>query len=197
MAPDLCRPFSAGRAGMVLGEGAAMFMLETEEFARARGAKIYAEFAGFGMSSDARDLTTPDGGGAARAVQNVLKDAGLAPEDVDYISAHGTGTRINDATETAVVKQVFGAHARRLALSSSKSMFGHALGAAGALEMLATVLALQHDTAPPTINYLGPDPECDLDYVPNEARAMPIRVALNQSFAFGGLNAVVAVRKAS
>jgi nodulation protein E len=196
MAPDVCRPFSAERAGMVLGEGAAMFMLETLESAQARGAKIYAEFAGFGMSSDAKDLTTPDLDGAARAVVNALKDCRLKPEDIDYINAHGTGTRINDLTETAVVKQVFGKHAKKLALSSSKSMFGHALGAAGALEMLATVLAVREDKAPPTINYLGPDPECDLDYVPNEARSMPIRIALNNSFAFGGLNAVVVVKKA-
>ncbi len=197
MAPDVCRPFSANRAGMVLGEGAAMFMLETYENAKARGAKIHAELAGFGMSSDARDITTPDVNGAARAVTNALRDAGLTPEDIDYINAHGTGTRINDATETAAVKHVFGGHARKLALSSSKSMFGHALGAAGALEMLATVLAVKEDKAPPTINYLGPDPECDLDYVPNAARAMPIRAALNNSFAFGGLNAVVAVKKVS
>jgi nodulation protein E len=196
MAPDVCRPFSAGRAGMVIGEGAGMFVLETLETAKARGAKIYAEFAGFGMSSDAKDLTTPDIGGAARAVENALKDAGVRPEEVDYINAHGTGTRINDTTETAVIKQVFGARARQLPVSSSKSMFGHALGAAGALEMLATVLAVREDRAPPTVNYTGPDPECDLDVVPNEARAVPIRTALNNSFAFGGLNAVVVVKKA-
>jgi nodulation protein E len=195
MAPDVCRPFSKDRAGMVLGEGAGMFVLETLESAQKRGAKIYAEFIGFGMSSDAKDITTPDVGGASRAVINALKDSGLAPEDVDYINAHGTGTRINDLTETAVIKKVFGNHAPKLAISASKSMFGHALGAAGALEMLATVLAVAHDTAPPTINYLGQDPECDLDYVPNTARKMNINVALNNSFAFGGLNAVVAVRK--
>ena len=148
MSPDVCRPFSMGRAGMVIGEGAAMFMLETLEAAEARGAKIYAEFAGFGMSSDAKELTTPDADGAARAVVNALKDSGLRPEDVDYINAHGTGTRINDLTETAVIKQVFGDHARKVAISSSKSLFGHALGAAGALEMLATVLALRENKAP-------------------------------------------------
>lgn len=196
MAPDMCRPFSKERAGMVIGEGAGMFVLETLEEAQARGAKIYAEFAGFGMSSDARDLTTPDIGGAARAVVNAMRDAGVRPEDVDYINAHGTGTRINDVTETAVIKQVFGAQAQRVPLSSSKSMFGHALGAAGALEMLATVMAVREDKAPPTVNYLGPDPECDLDVVPNEARAVPIHTALNNSFAFGGLNAVVVVKKA-
>ncbi len=195
MAPDVCRPFSANRAGMVLGEGAAMFVLETYENAKARGATIHAELAGFGMSSDARDLTTPDVSGAARAVAGAVKDAELNPDQVDYINAHGTGTRINDLTETAVVKKVFGNHARKLAMSSSKSMFGHALGAAGALEMIATILAVKNNIAPPTINYLGPDPECDLDVVPNTAREMPIGVALNNSFAFGGLNAVVVVKK--
>ena len=195
MAPDVCRPFSAGRQGMVLGEGAAMMVLETEEAAHRRGAKIYAEFAGFGMSSDAKDLTTPDVHGAARAVTNCLRDAGLNPDDVDYINAHGTGTRINDATETAAIKHAFGVRAASLALSSSKSQFGHALGAAGALEMIATILAVRRDIAPPTINYEKPDPECDLDYVPHQARQMTIRAALNNSFAFGGLNASVAGRK--
>ncbi len=196
MAPDVPRPFSANRAGMVLGEGAAMFVLETLEAARARGATIYAEFAGFGMSSDAKDITSPDVGGASRAIVNALKDAGLNPDDVDYINAHGTGTRINDLTETAAIKVALGDRAKRIPVSSSKSMFGHALGAAGALEMLATILAVREGVAPPTMNYLGPDPECDLDYVPNAARPHPIRAALNNSFAFGGLNAVLAVRKA-
>ena len=195
MAPDVCRPFSAGRLGMVLGEGAAMLVLETEENARKRGAKIYAEFCGFGMSSDAKDITTPDAQGAARAITACLRDASLQAEDIDYINAHGTGTRINDAMETAAVKRALGNHAYKIALSSSKSQFGHALGAAGALEMLATILAVCADIAPPTLHYEGGDPECDLDYVPNKARPMPIRVALNNSFAFGGLNASVAVRK--
>jgi nodulation protein E len=195
MAPDVCRPFSVNRAGMVLGEGAAMFVLEREADARKRGAAIYAEFAGFGMSSDARDITTPDLAGATRAITNCLADARLNPEDVDYINAHGTGTRVNDTTETAAIKRALGGHATKIAVSASKSMLGHALGAAGALEMLATILSVQHDVAPPTLSYLGRDPECDLDYVPGAARQMPIRVALNNSFAFGGLNAVVAVRK--
>jgi len=195
MAPDVCRPFSADRAGMVLGEGAAMLVLETLDAARARGAKIYAELAGVGMSSDAKDITTPDVGGASRAIAGALADAGLAPEDIDYINAHGTGTRVNDLMETTAIKAVFGDRARQVAISSSKSMFGHALGAAGALEMLATVLAVSRDMAPPTINYLAPDPECDLDYVPTVARPMPIRAALKNSFGFGGLNAVLAVRK--
>ena len=195
MAPDVCRPFSQGRAGMVLGEGAGMFLLETLENAQKRGAKIHAELAGFGMSSDAKDITTPDVYGASRAIQNAMKDAELGPDDIDYINAHGTGTRVNDLTETAAIKQAFGERAKKLAISSSKSMFGHALGAAGALEMLATILAVKENKAPPTINYLGPDPECDLDYVPNETREIKIRAALNNSFAFGGLNAVLAVKK--
>jgi len=197
MAPDVSRPFSAGRLGMVLGEGAGMLVLEREEDAKKRGAKIYAEFAGFGMSSDAKDITTPDVKGASRAVISCLRDAGLGQEDIDYINAHGTGTRINDVMETAAIKLALGDHAKKVALSASKSLFGHALGAAGALEMMATVLAVRDNIAPPTINYQGPDPECDLDCVPNIAREMPIGVALNNSFAFGGLNASVAVRKAS
>ena len=197
MAPDVCRPFSKDRAGMVLGEGAGMFMLETLEHAEQRGARIYCELAGFGMSSDAKDITTPDVNGAARAIASAVADAGMKPEEIDYINAHGTGTRVNDLTETAAIKQVFGSHASKLAISSSKSQFGHALGGAGALEMIATVMALTDNKAPPTLNYLGPDPECDLDYVPNAARAMPIKAALNNSFAFGGLNAVVAIKKLS
>jgi len=197
MSPDLCRPFSAGRAGMVLGEGAAMLVLETEEHAKARGAKIYAEFAGFGMSSDAKDLTSPDAEGAAKAIVNCMKDAGISAEEVDYINAHGTGTRINDTAETAAIKLALGAHARKVAISSSKSMFGHALGAAGALEMIATVQSVLENAAPPTINYSGTDPDCDLDYVVNETRKMPVHIALNNSFAFGGLNASVAVKSCS
>jgi nodulation protein E len=195
MAPDVCRPFSANRAGMVLGEGAAVFVLERFEDAKARGAKMYAELAGFGMSSDARDLTTPDSGGAARAMINALTDSKFAPDAIDYVNAHGTGTRVNDSVETVALKETFGPHAKKLAISASKSMFGHALGAAGALEMVAAVLAVLRDMAPPTINYLGLDPECDLDCVPNTARKMKINAALNTSFAFGGLNAVVAVKK--
>ncbi|MDD4615925.1 MAG: beta-ketoacyl-[acyl-carrier-protein] synthase family protein [Alphaproteobacteria bacterium] len=195
MSPDTCRPFSLGRAGMVIGEGAAMFVLETEEAAKKRGAKIYAEFAGFGMSSDAKDITTPDVGGASRAVANCLRDAGLSPNDIDYINAHGTGTRINDVTETAALKVALGERATKIPVSSSKSLFGHALGAAGALEMLATILAVRENVAPPTINYQEPDPECDIDCVPNQAKPINIDVALNNSFAFGGLNASVAVRK--
>ncbi len=195
MAPDTCRPFSKDRKGLVLGEGAAMMVLEPLERAKARGANILCEIVGFGMTADAADLTAPDLGGMTRAIQQALDDGGLAPGDVQYVNAHGTGTAINDETETRAIRQVFGAHADKLAVSSTKSMVGHALGAAGALELVATVMAVKEDLAPPTINYLGLDPTCDLDYVPNEARAMPITAALSNSFAFGGLNAVLAVKK--
>lgn len=195
MAPDVCRPFSKDRAGMVIGEGAAMFVLETLEHATARGARIYGEFAGFGMSSDAKDLTTPDAAGAERAVRHCLKDAGWDADSVDYINAHGTGTRINDLTESGVIRSVFGTRATLPLVSSTKGHVGHGLGTAGATEMLATVLALAENIAPPTLNYLGPDPECGIDVVPNEARAHPMTRAINNSFAFGGLNAVVAVQK--
>ncbi len=197
MAPDACRPFSIGRAGLILGEGAAMMVLEPLERARARGADILAEVVGFGMTADAADLTAPDVGGMSRAMEGALADAQLAPQDIQYINAHGTGTAANDVTETEALHKVFGAHAGKLAVSSTKSMVGHALGAAGALEMAATVMSVHDDVAPPTIGYLGPDPACDLDYVPNEARDMPITAALSNSFAFGGLNAVLAVKKFS
>ena len=195
MANDTCRPFSKGRTGMVLGEGAAVFVFETLENAKARGAKIYAEVVGHGLSSDAMDITLPDANGAARAIGGALKDAGLNPEDVDYVNAHGTGTAANDVTETRALKQVFGDHASKFAVSSTKSMIGHALGGAGALELAAVVLGMRDGIAPPTANYQEPDPECDLDYIPNEAREMEINVAISNSFAFGGLNAVVALRK--
>jgi nodulation protein E len=195
MAPDACRPFSKGRKGMVLGEGAGMVVLEPLEDARARGATIHAELAGFGMTADAGDLVLPDEAGGAGAMARALADAGLNAEDVDYINAHGTGTAANDATETRAVHRVFGAHARALAISSTKSMHGHALGAAGALELVATLMALREGVIPPTIGYQAPDPACDLDYTPNEARERPIRAALSNSFAFGGLNAVLAVRR--
>ena len=162
----------------------------------ARGASILAELAGFGTTSDAGDIVQPSLEGGARAIELALKDAGLNREDIDYVNAHGTGTAANDVTETRALRRVFGDHADRLAVSSTKSMHGHTLGAAAALEMAATVQAMRHDVAPPTINYLEPDPNCDLDYVPNEARALPIAAALCNSFAFGGLNAVLALRKA-
>ena len=196
MAPDTCRPFSIDRKGLVLGEGAAMLVLEPLERARARGAQILGEI-GFGMSADAADLTAPDQGGMTRAMEGALADGKLAVQNIQYINAHGTGTAANDATETQALHRVFGAHAGKLAVSSTKSMVGHALGAAGALEMVATLLAVREAIVPPTIGYLGPDPACDLDYVPNEARALTIGAALSNSFAFGGLNAVLAVKKFS
>ena len=197
MAPDTCRPFSIDRKGLVLGEGAAILVLEPLERAQARGARILGEIVGFGMSADAADLTAPDLGGMTRAMEGALADAKLAPHDVQYINAHGTGTAANDVAETKALHQVFGAHAAKLAVSSTKSMIGHALGAAGALELVATLQSMREGIVPPTINYLGPDPACDLDYVPNEARAMAIDAALSNSFAFGGLNAVLAVKKLS
>jgi len=197
MAPDTCRPFSKDRRGMILGEGAAMLVLEPLERAQARGAQILGEIVGFGMSADAADLTAPDLGGMTRAMEGALADAQLAARDIQYINAHGTGTTANDQAETQALHQVFGTQAGKLAVSSTKSMVGHALGASGALEMVATLLALREGIVPPTIGYLGPDPACDLDYVPNEARAMTIDAALSNSFAFGGLNAVLAVKKFS
>ena len=195
MAPDACRPFSRDRKGLVIGEGAAMVVLETLANAKARGAEILGEIVGFGMTADAHDLTNPDEGGMARAIAGCLNDAGLTADDIDYINAHGTGTLANDLTETKALKTALGARAAKIPTSSTKSMVGHALGAAGALEFIATLLAIRDNVAPPTIGYLGPDPACDLDYVPNEARPMKIDVAMSNSFAFGGLNAVLAVRR--
>jgi nodulation protein E len=195
LAPDTCRPFSRDRKGMMLGEGAAILVLEPLDDATARGADILGEIVGFGMSADAGDLTAPDPDGMVRAMTAALADAALAPDAIDYVNAHGTGTTANDSTETTALHATFGAHARRLAISSTKSMVGHALGAAGALEAVATLMALREGVVPPTMNYLGPDPACDLDYVPNEARRRPLRAALSNSFAFGGLNAVLAFRR--
>jgi nodulation protein E len=196
VAPDTCRPFSKSRRGMVLGEGGAMLVIEPLEAAVARGARIYAEIVGFGMSADAHHLTQPSVEGPARAIRGALRDAGLAPEQVGYINAHGTATPANDPTETAAIRAVFGAHAGAIAVSSTKSMHGHALGAAGAIEAVATALALHHGLLPPTANYLDADPLCDLDYIPNAARAVEVEYALSNSFAFGGLNAVLAFRRA-
>ena len=194
IAPDTCRPFSKDRKGMILGEGGAMMILEPLEAARARGARIYCEICGLGMSSDAHHLTQPLVEGPSRAMRGALKDAGMSPEEVGYINAHGTGTPGNDPVESQAIRAVFGAHADKLAVSSTKSMHGHALGAAGALEAIATILALYHGILPPTANYNERDPECDLDYVPNQARAQKVGAALSNSFAFGGLNAVIAFR---
>lgn len=195
LAPDTCRPFSADRRGLVLGEGAGLMVLESLEHAQAREARIYAEVIGYGASSDAGHITHPSVMGAAQAMRMALRDSGIVPEDVDYINAHGTGTPTNDVTETRAIKEVFAEHANRLAVSSTKSMHGHALGAAGGIELIATILALYHNFLPPTVNYTSPDPECDLDYVPNNARKQQTDVALSNSFAFGGLNAVLAVRR--
>ena len=197
MAPDACRPFSIGRKGLILGEGAAMLVLEPLERARARGVQILGEIVGFGMSADAADLTAPDLGGMTRAMEGALTDGKLNAQDIQYVNAHGTGTAVNDLTETQALHRVFADHAGKLAVSSSKSMVGHALGAAGALELAATLLAVRDSVAPPTIGYLGADPACDLDYVPNKARALTIEAAISNSFAFGGLNAVLAVKKFS
>jgi len=194
IAPDTCRPFSKDRRGMVLGEGGAMMILEPMEAAKARGAKIYAEICGFGMTADAFHLTQPTTDGPARAMRGAIREAGLSPEAFGYINAHGTGTAGNDPVETRAIRAVFGAHADKLAVSSTKSLHGHALGGAGALEAVATVLALHYGILPPTGNYLGPDPECDLDYIPNQPRTLQVEAALSNSFAFGGLNAVVAFR---
>jgi nodulation protein E len=197
IAPDTCRPFSKDRRGMILGEGGAMMVLEPMDAARARGAKIFAEICGFGMTADAHHLTQPAVHGPVRAMRGALREAGLAPEDIGYINAHGTGTPGNDPVESTAIREVFGAHADKIGVSSTKSMHGHALGAAGALEAIATILALYHGILPPTANFNERDPECDLDYIPNQPRALRVEAALSNSFAFGGLNAVVAFRAAS
>jgi 3-oxoacyl-[acyl-carrier-protein] synthase II len=191
------RPFDRDRDGFVMGEGAGVVVLEEETYAKKRGARIYARLVGYGLTADAYHITAPDpeGDGAARAMAAALEDGGLKPEDVSYINAHGTSTPLNDKTETAAVKTVFGAHARRLALGSTKSMTGHLLGAAGGIELVATVYAVREGILPPTINYEHPDPECDLDCVPNEARKATIHAALSNSLGFGGHNVTLAVRR--
>ena len=192
---ETCRPFSRDRRGLVLGEGAGVVVLEAWERAERRGADILAELAGYGATADAGHLTQPGLEAPVQAITMALAQAQLPADAIDYVNAHGTGTRLNDSAETAIVKRAFGAHAARLAISSTKPMHGHAMGASGGLELVATVLAMRHGLAPPTINYDEPDPECDLDYVPNAAREMPIRAAVSNSFAFGGLNAALAVRR--
>ncbi|MEO6076139.1 MAG: beta-ketoacyl-[acyl-carrier-protein] synthase family protein [Dokdonella sp.] len=196
LSDDTCRPFSRNRRGLVLAEGAAMFVLETLEHAQKRGAIILAELAGIGMSSDAGDIVSPSDVGAARSMRLALADARLDVTDIDYINAHGTGTVANDATETRAIRNAFGVAADRLAVSSTKSMHGHALGASGALELVAMIGALREGVVPPTANYSEADPACDLDVVPNTARSIPVRAALSNSFAFGGLNATLALRRA-
>jgi nodulation protein E len=193
VSPDTCRPFSANRSGMILGEGGAMLVLEPLDRALARGAKPLAEIVGFGMSADACHVTQPSAEGAAKAMRAALRDGGLAPEQVGYINAHGTATEANDRMEAEAIHAIFGRNTT-LPVSSTKSMHGHTLGAAGAIEAVATVLALRNGILPPTINYTQPDPECDLDVIPNQSRPAGAEVALSQSFAFGGLNAVLAFR---
>jgi nodulation protein E len=195
LADDTCRPFSATRKGLVLAEGAAVFVLESRAHARSRGALILGRLAGVGMTSDARDIVAPDAGGASAAITQALRDAGLQPADVDYINAHGTGTQANDVAETRAIRMSFGVHAEQIAISSTKSMHGHALGAAGALELVAVLGAMADGIVPPTLNLDQPDPQCDLDYVPNKSRARTVKVALSNSFAFGGLNAVLALTR--
>ena len=181
----------------MLGEGAGIVVLEEYEHAQRRGARIYCELIGFGMSGDAYHMTSPpaDGEGAARCMRNAMRNAGVNPEQVQYINAHGTSTLLGDRAETLAVKTAFGAHAKKLAVSSTKSMTGHLLGAAGGVEAVYTALAIQHQVAPPTINLTTPDPECDLDYVPGSARAMKIAVAVSNSFGFGGTNGTIILRR--
>ncbi|HKL06562.1 MAG TPA: beta-ketoacyl-[acyl-carrier-protein] synthase family protein [Roseovarius sp.] len=195
MSRDACRPFSGNRNGMVQGEGAGVFVFEDHDHARARGAEILAEVAGYAMSSDASDIVMPSKQGAARAIKGALADARLNTSDVGYINAHGTGTAANDKTESAAVADVFGAHADRLMISSTKSMHGHLIGGTGAVELLACILAVRDGIIAPTIGYDEPDPECALDVVPNEAREANVSVALSNAFAFGGLNAVLALKR--
>jgi 3-oxoacyl-[acyl-carrier-protein] synthase II len=192
-----CRPFSKNRSGMVLGEGAALFVLEPWDRARARGASVWGEVLGYGLSNDASHITRPSVDGQAAAMRAALRSAALAPQDLDAINAHGTGTQANDATETAAIRAVFGPRADRVAVSATKALHGHLLGAAGALECLLSLLALQHHVALPTMHLQQPDPECDLDYVPNRARFdVAARTMLSNSFAFGGTNAVLVLRAA-
>jgi 3-oxoacyl-[acyl-carrier-protein] synthase II len=191
------RPFDKGRDGFIIGEGAGVLILEELEHARRRGARIYAEIVGYGMSSDAYHMTAPseDGDGARRVMSMAIRKAGIAPSDVDYINAHGTSTPYNDRLETLAIRNCFGEHAETLAISSTKSMTGHLLGGAGGLEAGITALAVHHQVAPPTINLDDPDPECDLDYVPHQSRQMPIRYALSNSFGFGGTNAALLFKR--
>jgi 3-oxoacyl-[acyl-carrier-protein] synthase II len=191
------RPFERDRDGFVIGEGAGLMILEELEFARRRGARIYAEIVGYGMTADAFHITMPDetGSGAVRVMQKALKDAKAKPEDVAYINAHGTSTPYNDKFESRAIKTTFGEHAQKLAVSSTKSMTGHLLGAAGGIEGVFSVLAIHRGTVPPTINYINPDPECDLDYVPNEPRQLEIEYALSNSFGFGGTNAALLFKR--
>ena len=195
VSPDTCRPFSKGRSGMILGEGAGMLVLEPWDRAVARGARILAEIVGFGMGADAHHITQPSADGAARTIRQALADAGLAPESIGVVNAHGTGTAVNDVTESTALRAVFGAHLPGIRVTATKSMHGHALGASGALEAVATVLGLHHQRCTPTANFLEPDPDCDVP-VCTAAADFPHEAAVSNSFAFGGLNAVLALRRA-
>lgn len=196
VSPDVCRPFSADRRGLSLGEGAGMLVLENWDYAQARGASILGEIIGFGMSSDAHHITQPCAEGPAKSMRWALNDANVHAEEVGYINAHGTGTQANDVTETQAIRTVFGAHADRLLVSSTKSMHGHTLGAAGAIEAIVTILALKDCVIPPTVNFLAPDPACSLDVVPNEPRSAEVETAISNTFAFGGLNATLVFKRA-
>ena len=196
LSPEACRPFSRDRSGIVLGEGAGVLVLEERDRALARGATIHAELAGFGMGADAADLTAPDAAGCAWAMAEALRDADLPPELIGYVNAHGTGTRLNDRTEAAALRLVFGRRLDRVPVSSSKSMLGHTMCACGGIEAALTVLALRDGVLPPTIGFREADPECELDCIPNVARTAHVEAALCSSFAFGGLNAVLAFRRA-
>ena len=195
VAPDTCRPFSKTRQGMILGEGAGMLMMESLEAAQKRGATIVGEIVGFGMTSDASHITKPDQKGAEQAMRMALQDARIQPEQIGYINAHGTGTLVNDSMEVAAVKNVFGEHANKLAISSTKSLHGHALGATSSLEAIATIMALKEGVLPPTANFEEKDEACDIDVVPNASKKKEIQYALSNAFAFGGLNAVLAFKK--
>lgn len=195
MTSDTCRPFSKGRRGMILGEGAGILVLETRQRALARGAVILGEIVGYAANSDAQDIVKPSVPGAARAMRDALKSAGIAATEVDYINAHGTGTLLNDRCESAAVHAVFDVHAQRLAVSSVKSSIGHLMGAAGAVELIAGLMAFTRDTLPPTLNYTEADPECDLDFVSEGARSRPAAVMVKNSFAFGGLNTSLVLRR--
>ena len=192
-----CRPFNLDRDGFVMGEGAGMLVLEEYEHARKRGTHIYAEILGHGMTCDAYHMTSPEPEGkeAIRAMEIALRSAGVSPDEIDYINAHGTSTPLNDKTETMIIKKVFGDRVYKIPISATKSMIGHLIGAAGSVELIATLLAMDHSLIPPTINYEKPDPECDLDYVPNEARPATVRTAMKNSFGFGGKNSILIVRK--
>lgn len=196
LTPDFCRPFSVKRTGMTIGEGAGILVLENAETARARGATALAEIAGYGTSSDAKDLVRPDPEGAAAAMRSAIEDSGLSTDGIDYVNAHGTGTVMNDTVETEALRSIFGERLAKVAVSSTKPIHGHAIGASSALELIITIHAMHEGVAPPTINWLGPDPKCGLDPVANEARKMPIRAAMSNSFAFGGINAAVVVAPA-